>query len=214
MIYESSSRAPAHCRRISAVGRSPIRPPAFAPGGVGPGLGARSKGATFTGCMSGVLMAYTCSMVWSFPFVTTKLWFPGTTHSSPPASTVEKYRAFIEGMNKAVAKLGRKVAYVLSIDWSHIGIKFGDEEPAVNMLSNVRQSDYAQIEALERVDWEAFHSMLHANLNETKIDGYACISAFFDLVNPASGKLFKYEQWHEEERDSAVTYASMGFYKD
>ncbi|MAT39695.1 MAG: AmmeMemoRadiSam system protein B [Ectothiorhodospiraceae bacterium] len=128
--------------------------------------------------------------------------------------TVEKYRAFIEGMNKAVAKLGRKVAYVLSIDWSHIGIKFGDEEPAVNMLSNVRQSDYAQIEALERVDWEAFHSMLHANLNETKIDGYACISAFFDLVNPASGKLFKYEQWHEEERDSAVTYASMGFYKD
>ena len=123
------------------------------------------------------------------------------------------YMTFITAMQKTLAESGRKACFLVSVDWSHIGRKFGDELPAAAMLDDVRVSDMSQLTALEEVDYPEFHRLVQETENVTSIDGFACISAFFDIVGPASGRLLKYEQWHEEERESAVTFASMAFYK-
>jgi MEMO1 family protein len=126
----------------------------------------------------------------------------------------ERYRTFLDGFQRTAQVLGKKVMFILSVDWSHIGKKFGDEFAAGEVLHVIEQSDRLQIEALERADYPRFHSLLANTDNASRIDGYSCITTFFDLVHPARGKLFAYRQWHEEERESAVTFAAMGFYGD
>jgi AmmeMemoRadiSam system protein B len=130
------------------------------------------------------------------------------------ASSSKRYRAFLDAFRAGVAELGRRVLFVLSVDWSHIGRKFGDDVDAAEILDLVRKSDHEHFEALQRCDYDRFFELLHESGNVTKIDGFSCITTFFDLASPERGTLLRYEQWHEEERASAVTYASMAFFAD
>ncbi|MFZ1731508.1 MAG: AmmeMemoRadiSam system protein B [Bacteroidota bacterium] len=124
----------------------------------------------------------------------------------------EKYAAFLRAFKATVDKLGRKVRFVLSVDWSHVGRKFGDDFDAADVLETVRESDHAQFAALEACDYERFYDLLRDSRNASKIDGFACITTFFDLTHPQRGVLLDYQQWHEEERASAVTFAGMAFF--
>ncbi|MCZ7558287.1 MAG: AmmeMemoRadiSam system protein B [Bacteroidia bacterium] len=124
----------------------------------------------------------------------------------------ERYAAFIRAFHETVEALGRKVVFVLSVDWSHVGRKFGDGVDAAEVLDAVRVSDIQQLEALERCAYGEFRELLRAGANATRIDGFSCITTFFDLATPRRGALLGYRQWHEEERASAVSFASMAFY--
>ncbi|MCB2205561.1 AmmeMemoRadiSam system protein B [bacterium] len=128
------------------------------------------------------------------------------------ASADAKYNAFINAFHQAVSELGRKPVFVLSVDWSHVGRKFGGETDAAELLSTVRESDSQQLQLLEKCDYDEFYNVLRENRNATNIDGFACITTFFDLMKPARGSLFDYQQWHEEERASMVSFASMAFF--
>ena len=124
----------------------------------------------------------------------------------------EKYDAFIKGFHKAVTDLGRRVVFVLSVDWSHIGRKFGDDADAADILDSVRASDHEHFRFLEACDYSGFYDFVRTAKNDTHIDGFACITTFFDLVAPRRGRLLDYQQWHEEERASSVSFASMAFF--
>jgi MEMO1 family protein len=128
------------------------------------------------------------------------------------ATADAKYSAFIRSFRSAAETLGRKIAFVLSVDWSHIGRKFGDDFDAAELLEPLERLDLEQLAALERCDYERFYELLRESHNASKIDGFACITTFFDLARPRRGMLFDYQQWHEEERASAVTFASMAFF--
>ncbi|MDT8324489.1 MAG: AmmeMemoRadiSam system protein B [Bacteroidota bacterium] len=125
-----------------------------------------------------------------------------------------KYNAFLSAFHQTVEELGRRVVFVLSVDWSHVGRKFGDDRDAADMLTEIHESDQRQLHMLEQCDYDGFYRELRESRNVSHIDGFACITTFFDLVNPARGRLFDYQQWHEEERASAVSFASMGFFAD
>ncbi|MBL0174540.1 MAG: AmmeMemoRadiSam system protein B [Ignavibacteria bacterium] len=124
-----------------------------------------------------------------------------------------RYRAFIDAFGETQRELGRRIMFVLSVDWSHVGRKFGDERPASALLPAVRASDHEHFAALERADLAGFHALLRPSMNATRIDGLSCITTFFDLAHPSSGTLLAYDQWHEEERESGVTFASMAFWR-
>jgi MEMO1 family protein len=126
----------------------------------------------------------------------------------------ERYATFVRAFRETALALGRKVVFVLSVDWSHVGRKFGDGVDAAEVLDAVRVSDLRQLEALERCAYGEFREILRAGANATHIDGFSCITTFFDLAQPKRGALLRYRQWHEEERASAVSFASMAFYTD
>jgi len=102
----------------------------------------------------------------------------------------------------------------VSVDWSHVGKKFGDNECAERILPVVRITDHQHFQALEACNYKRFYNLLRSSKNASRIDGFSCITTFFDLVKPTSGKLLAYDQWHEQERESGVTYASLVFYAD
>lgn len=128
------------------------------------------------------------------------------------ASADEKYDAFIHGFAEAAEELGRRVAFVLSVDWSHFGRKFRQEFDAADVLDTVRESDHQHFAALEACDYDLFYELLRTSKNATQIDGFSCITTFFDLMHPKRGRLLDYQLWHEEERASAVSFASMAFF--
>ncbi len=130
------------------------------------------------------------------------------------ASADEKYDAFIQGFANAAEELGRRVAFVLSVDWSHFGRKFRHDFDAADVLDTVRESDHQHFAALEACDYEQFYELLRTSKNATQIDGFSCITTFFDLMHPKRGRLLDYQLWHEEERASAVSFASMAFFGD
>ena len=125
-----------------------------------------------------------------------------------------RYRRFVSGFREALAASGRRVAYVVSVDWSHFGRKFGDTEDAAAMLDSVRASDAQQLDALARLDYPDFVAQLRATMNGTRIDGFSCISTFLDIAMPDRAALLAYDVWHEEERASAVSFAAMSFWRD
>jgi AmmeMemoRadiSam system protein B len=126
--------------------------------------------------------------------------------------THEHYTAFIHAFRETVTQLGRKVAFVVSVDWSHVGRKFGDAMDAADVREEVVELDQRQLAALERCDYAAFRQTVQAGSNATHIDGFSCITTFFDLTAPKSATLLAYRQWHESETSSAVSFASMAFY--
>jgi len=126
----------------------------------------------------------------------------------------ERYKLFTRAFRESIASLDRRVAYVLSVDWSHVGRKFGDPVDAEEILDEVRRSDHEHFSALERCDFSSFAEMLRTTENATHIDGYSCIATFFELAAPGRGVLLDYQQWHEIERASSVSFASMAFFKE
>jgi AmmeMemoRadiSam system protein B len=138
--------------------------------------------------------------------------FDGLLYSGLRATSSARYTAFLTAFRETVASLGRNVVFVLSVDWSHVGRKFHDQVDAAEVLDAVRASDHEQLAALEAADYERFFSLLEAGRNATHIDGFSCITTFFDLASPRRGALLDYQIWHEEERASAVSFASMAFF--
>ncbi|NOY05193.1 MAG: AmmeMemoRadiSam system protein B [Chlorobi bacterium] len=122
-----------------------------------------------------------------------------------------EFQSFTRAVRESLDELGRKPVFIISVDWSHIGKKFGDMTPAADMLDRVRKSDLNQLEAVARCDAEAFHALVVKNRNRTRIDGYSCLQAYFEIAHPRRGEILQYEQWHEIERESAVTFASLAF---
>ena len=96
---------------------------------------------------------------------------------------------------------------------SHIGSRFGDDfrldAPA---LQRIRESDLEMIGAVERRDSGAFLETIQRTKNRQRVDGVCPIYTLLETLNPAAGKLLRYEQGLEPEANSVVTFASMGFF--
>ncbi len=122
-----------------------------------------------------------------------------------------EFLSFTRAVRESLSELGRKPVFIVSVDWSHVGKKFGDMTAAADMLERVRKSDLQQLDAVTRCDAEAFHALVVKNRNRTRIDGYSCLQTYFDVAHPRQGEMLRYEQWHEVERESAVTFASLAF---
>ncbi len=128
----------------------------------------------------------------------------------PDAS--ERFTGFVRALQETIRALKRRPVYIMSVDWSHVGRKFGDAEPAAQLLPEIRVSDLEQLEAVRAVDYAKFFDRLARTQNATRIDAFSCFSTFFFAARPRRGALLDYRQWHEEERASGVTFASIAFY--
>lgn len=122
--------------------------------------------------------------------------------------------AFLGAFRDTLRETDLRPMYIVSVDWSHVGRKFGHDVDADAVLEYVRCSDSEQLAALERCDIRAFRDLLSATENVTLIDGFSCISVFFELAAPRQGRLLSWDLWHEEEQRSAVSFAGMAFYGD
>jgi AmmeMemoRadiSam system protein B len=125
----------------------------------------------------------------------------------------EKVREFARVLKEVVDASGRKAVWIASGDLAHIGKKFGDEFAAEEMLETVKAEDEALLESLKTIDAESFFNQIAANEDARRICGLPPLYTMLEALKPLKAEVLKYDQWNEKERESAVTYASVAFYK-
>ncbi|MCB0711106.1 MAG: AmmeMemoRadiSam system protein B [Ignavibacteriae bacterium] len=125
----------------------------------------------------------------------------------------EKLTELYTTLSRTAAELKRKVCWIASVDFCHVGRKFGDSFDARTILDKVRRHDEKLIEAAAECNAGEFLQRLVDVRNEYKVCGVSPMYAMLRAANLKRGELLAYDQWDEEETDSAVSFASMAFYR-
>jgi AmmeMemoRadiSam system protein B len=125
---------------------------------------------------------------------------------------IPQIRELIEGLKKAVRSTDREVCLIASADLSHIGLQFGDGDSASSMLSETRVSDLEMLAYAENMDAEGFYDSIRREGDRRRICGFPAIYVLLSINEVKRGRLLKYAQSQNPETQSAVTFASLGFY--
>ncbi len=125
--------------------------------------------------------------------------------------------AFIAALRKTCeleAKRGRKVCCIASVDFSHVGPRYGDEgQPDREFLQQVSSADHRLLQAIEKVDAAHFVAANESIQDRYRVCGFAPIHTLLASSPAKSGKLLKYEQGLVDDRKSVVSYASAALYE-
>ncbi len=125
---------------------------------------------------------------------------------------IPQIRGFIEALRKAVRSIDREVCSIASADLAHIGVQFGDGTPASPMLGETRQRDLEMLAHGEKMDPEGFYDLIRGEGDRRRICGLPSIYVLMNVTDAREGRLLKYDQSHNPEAQSAVTFASLAFY--
>lgn len=126
--------------------------------------------------------------------------------------TNSEVKSFIVDLKEQINKSGKKAVYITSVDFSHIGRKFGDDFDAETKLEKVRQDDELLIRHLANCDADSFFKEITQNGDKNKVCGLSPIYSMMKMVKPDSGRFLHYHQWNEIETKSAVTFAGLSYY--
>lgn len=122
---------------------------------------------------------------------------------------VPSYFEFISKFDGIIKEKYKNVLYISSVDFSHIGRKFGDEFDAVDLLEKVKIEDIALINFIESNDADSFFNKISFDNDKWKICGTSPIYTLLKILKPTDVEFLRYNQWSEHETQSAVTFASF-----
>ncbi len=122
--------------------------------------------------------------------------------------------AFISKLQKLESVFEKKVLIVASVDFAHIGRKFGDDFNAEYYLDTVRKEDAVLLNKLSEGDSDEFLEKISKDKDKWKICGTSPIYLLMQILNNSKGTVLDYGQWHETETSSAVTFGSVAFYNE
>ncbi len=126
---------------------------------------------------------------------------------------VNQFTSFVDTIKDVIAETGKKVLWISSVDFSHVGKKFGDQEDFNDdFIDSVKVEDKVMIEHLKKVDKKAFFDMIKSENDKRKVCGFPSIYTLLSLIDSKEGVLIDYEGNVEDMTQSMVTYASMSFY--
>jgi len=123
-----------------------------------------------------------------------------------------KFSEFITVLKNVIIESGRNTVMIASVDFAHIGRKFGDYFDAEPLLEELKQEDEVLIEHLEHGDADSFFRQVTQVKDRNKICGLSPIYSLVNLMNGEKFKFLNYGQWNETETKSAVSFASLASY--
>lgn len=98
---------------------------------------------------------------------------------------------------------------LLSGDLSHVGQKFGDQEPAANLREKVEQSDKQLLDISVTGNPQDLLNHLKKDFDSTRICGFPPLFTYLKMFPDKKGELLNYYWWEEKERNSAVSFGSI-----
>jgi hypothetical protein len=131
-------------------------------------------------------------------------------YNNHPVQQVPQIEESIRALKQILAT-HEKACLVASVDFSHIGLRYGDAEaPDADTLTAVERVDRRLLESLELVDHQSFFDRLQDNCNATQVCGYAPMYTMMRLLNGERGRLLHYGKT-ELSSGSFVSFASMAW---
>ena len=108
-----------------------------------------------------------------------------------------------------VLQLYPNACLVASVDFSHIGVRYGHQAPpAPKTLAKVAELDRALLATMETAAHQAFAAQLYSTGNVTQICGIVPMYTMLRMLEGAQGKLLHYD-CVELSAGSYVSFASM-----
>jgi hypothetical protein len=102
---------------------------------------------------------------------------------------------------------------VAGVDFSHVGPKFGDDQPAIRITSESKSHDKALLTALATRDVEAFCAESLRVEDRYHVCGFSVLSMLLEILpKQAIGVELGHQVWHETPTQSAVSFAAAAFY--
>lgn len=99
--------------------------------------------------------------------------------------------------------------FLVSGDFAHVGKKFGDDQPARNMFSEVKSFDRMFMNYAERSDKQKLLQLMQKEIDPYRICGFAPIYTLLSSFPDLQGTRLSYDLWDESERESAVSFGSI-----
>jgi AmmeMemoRadiSam system protein B len=139
--------------------------------------------------------------------------FPHTIFTHDRFSAVrEVAEQFIEALKAALAAYRGRAVVLASVDFAHVGIKYGDEEPPTEQeIERVNEQDRRMIEIIAAGDPKGFLEHIAADDDRRRICGFPAIYTMLSVIDGAKGRLISYDSTVMDEERSTVTFAAMTF---
>ena len=130
----------------------------------------------------------------------------------PKSEQKNEIELFCRNLRRAIQTHIGRVCVIASVDFSHVGPRYGDEQaPDANFLSLVQRFDNDLLECLEVLDADSFTATLTSSNNRYRICGFAPLYTLLKSIETNSGKLLNYSNARMDSSGSTVTFASMVF---
>ncbi|MCH8548827.1 MAG: AmmeMemoRadiSam system protein B [Balneolaceae bacterium] len=101
--------------------------------------------------------------------------------------------------------------YLISGDLSHVGKKFGDEEPASELRQEIEKTDGEFIRTAEAGSYKELLNRISKSYDRSRICGFPPLYTFLKAFPKLTGESINYYWWDERERESAVSFGSIAY---
>jgi hypothetical protein len=122
---------------------------------------------------------------------------------------------FLQALGELAESQGDELFWVLGIDLTHRGHRYGDREAAVaerGEMLEVEEQDRRRLAAVCAGDSGNFLEMMKGRRDELNWCGSSTLYTFLRAVQGVRGRLLRYEQWNIDP-ESVVSFASLEFHK-
>jgi len=133
--------------------------------------------------------------------------FEGWAAEEPPRG-VDEVERVVSGLRE-VMRARPDVGLVVSVDFSHVGPRFGDPDPVTDALaSRTSLADRVVLEAIVRGDPDEFWRTAAAGGNPRHIDALSAVYTALRVLEPVEGRLLRYGQ-ALDPAGGIVSFASL-----
>ncbi|MFW2331315.1 MAG: AmmeMemoRadiSam system protein B [Nitrospinota bacterium] len=121
---------------------------------------------------------------------------------------------FSKILKSTIATSPGKTLIVASIDFAHVGLRFGGNLDSLNEqnLKLIKENDLQVIELLSTWDKSKFSEHMATTNHKYRICGFAPLYILLSLIRSKNVKLLSYDQSIEKDTASVVTFASLSCY--
>lgn len=117
---------------------------------------------------------------------------------------------FVQALKKTAEECGRKVMFVASVDFSHVGRRFGDNHVLDDSeLARIENDDMKLIGRIQEADIAGFMEHMQKVNVVNRVCGFPALFTMMGVVGSAKGRLLGYRQSVEGDRENVVTFATM-----
>lgn len=99
--------------------------------------------------------------------------------------------------------------FLISGDLAHVGKKFGDEQPAREMMSEIKSFDRMFLNHASNANSQELLNLVKEEYDPYRICGFPPLYTFLNGFSDLSGETLSYDIWDESERESAVSFGSL-----
>jgi AmmeMemoRadiSam system protein B len=126
----------------------------------------------------------------------------------------ERVKRFIGALGDLAAREGRRLMFVLGVDFAHVGRRYGDKGTArayEGALTEVKARDEARVTRIAAGDAEGFWDLVNeGGDDDLKWCGSSPLYTFLRAVPESRGRSLAYEQWNIDAA-SVVSFGALSF---